>query len=100
MKKPSRVEIELLGRRFTLRSEVSPEYLKTLVAHVERTIREVGGEGNEDPLKIALVTALYITDELFRAREAQSQETEKVAQRVGELIELLDTVAPERPLSS
>ncbi|MBI4562199.1 MAG: cell division protein ZapA [Candidatus Rokubacteria bacterium] len=100
MSKAARVEFELLGQRFTVRSEAPPEYVRELVAHVERTIGELKGEGGEDPVKLALLAALYITDELFRVREARSRETGDVAQRVGALVELLDKVAPPSALSA
>ncbi len=100
MTNAARVEFELLGQRFTVRSEASPEYVRELVAHVERTIRELQGEGTQDPVKLALLAALYITDELFRVREAQSREAGEAARRVGALLRLLDQVAPPSPLSS
>ena len=96
----ARVEFELLGQRFAVRSEAAPEYVRELVAHVERTIKEVAGEGSQDPLKLAVLAALYITDELFRAREARSREAGDAAQRVGALVRLLDQVAPPSSLSA
>ncbi|MBI4611562.1 MAG: cell division protein ZapA [Candidatus Rokubacteria bacterium] len=96
----ARVEFELLGQRFAVRSEAAPEYVRELVAHVERTIKEVAGEGSQDPLKLAVLAALYITDELFRVREAGSKEAGDAARRVGALVRLLDQVVPPSPLSS
>ena len=100
MTKAARVEFELLGQRFTVKSEAPLEYVRELVAHVERTIRELKGEGSQDPTKLAVLAAFYITDELFHARETRSQETADVTQRVGALVELLDKLAPSSPLSS
>lgn len=99
MTKAARVEFELLGQRFTVKSEAPPEYVRKLVAHVERTIRELQGEG-QDPVKLAVLAALYITDELFRLREARSQEAGETVERVSALVQLLDRVAPPSPLSS
>ncbi len=100
MSQATRVEFELLGQRFAVKSEASPEYVRELVAPVERTIRELKGEGNQDPVKLAVLAALYITDELFRVREARSLETGDAARRVGALVRLLEQVAPPSPLSS
>lgn len=100
MTNPARVEFELLGRRFTVKSEAPPEYVREMVAHVERTLKGLKGEGSHDPVKLAVLAALYITDELHRAREARSQEAREAAKRVGALIELLDNVAPPSPLSA
>ena len=100
MSTPARVEFELLGQRFTVRSEAPPEYVRRLVAHVEQTIKTVRGAESQDPLKLAVLAALYITDELIRFREARNQETGDVARRVSALVELLDQAAPPSPLSS
>jgi cell division protein ZapA (FtsZ GTPase activity inhibitor) len=100
MTAPARVEFEILGQRFTLRSEAPPEYVRELVALVERTIGELREQGNQDPLKLAVLAALYVADELLRAREARSQEAGETVRRVGALVELLDQVAPPPALSS
>lgn len=100
MTKGTRVEFELLGQRFTVKSEAPADYVRELVAHVERTVSELRGEGNQDPVKLAVLAALYIADELFRAREARSQEAGEAARRVGALVQLLDKVAPPSTLSA
>ena len=100
MTKSTRVEFELLGQRFTVKSEAPPEYVRQLVTHVEQTIREVAGEGKQDPVKLAVLAALYIADELFRARETRSREAGEAARRVRALVQLLDQAAPPSALPS
>jgi cell division protein ZapA (FtsZ GTPase activity inhibitor) len=100
MTRVARVEFELLGRRFTVKSEARPEYVRELVSHVERTIKEIATAENQDPVKLAVLAALYIADELFRTREARSQDAVEAARRVAALVELLDTVTPSSPLST
>lgn len=100
MTRAARVEFELLGRRFTVKSEARPEYVRELVSHVEQTIKEIATAENQDPVKLAVLAALYISDELFRTREARSQDAVEAARRVAALVELLDTVTPSSPLST
>jgi len=89
--KPNRVEFNLLGQRFAIKSDAAPEYVKQLVAHVEKIIKQIqSGGAPQDPQKVAVLAALYIADELFQSREG-SRQTEE---RVGVLLELLDKVAP------
>lgn len=98
MTKPSRVEFDLLGQRYTIRSEATPEYVRELVAHVEKIVRQIQAQGGpQDPHKVALLAALYITDELFQSRDAGRQTESATADRVGALQELLDTIAPPFP---
>jgi cell division protein ZapA (FtsZ GTPase activity inhibitor) len=85
------VEFNLLGQRFAIKSDAAPEYVKQLVAHVEKIIKQIqSGGAPQDPQKVAVLAALYIADELFQSREG-SRNTEE---RVGALLELLDKVAP------
>ena len=93
--KPHRVEIEILGQRLVLRSAASPEYVQGLVGYLESTIKQLWpGGGTEDPAKLAVLAALTITDELFRARDDRVQGDVEAAQRVSDLLRLLDAVVP------
>ncbi|MGH9367051.1 MAG: cell division protein ZapA [Thermoanaerobaculia bacterium] len=91
---PHRVEFELLGLKYALRSETSPEYVRELVAYIEGKLREVGGPTIPDPLKRLGLATLYIVDELFRARAELARAAGDVNARVDSLLELLDRAAP------
>ncbi len=98
MTKTNRVEFELLGQKYAIRSDATPEYVRRLVAHVEKTIKQIKAEGGpQDPQKLAVLAAFYITDELFRSRDASRQTEGAAAERVGALLELLEKTA--RPSS-
>ena len=98
MSKTNRVEFELLGQKYTIRSDATPEYVRRLVAHVEKTIKQIQAEGGpQDPQKLAVLAAFYIADELFRSRDASRQTEGAAAERVGALHELLEKTA--RPSS-
>lgn len=89
-----RVEFELLGQKYAIRSEAAPEYVRELVQYIEATLREVGGPAVPDPLKRLGLAALHITDELFRARAEQARAAGDVNARVDTLLKLLDEVTP------
>ena len=64
------VEVQILGESYTLKSETSPEYTRRVAEHVDRTAREIRQEsGVMDQKKVAILTALAVTDQLFRMRE-------------------------------
>ena len=95
MSKTTRVEFSLLGQKYTIRSEATPEYVRNLVAHVEKTIRQIQKEGGpQDAQKLAVLAAFYIADELFRGRDQSRRVEGQATERVGALLELLDKVAP------
>lgn len=97
--KSHRVEVEVLGQRLVLRSAAPPEYVRELVAYVEKTIRQLRPEaGAQDPAKLAVLAALTITDELFRARDDRAQGEVETVKRMSGLLRLLDEVAPTSKL--
>ena len=94
MTKPNRVEFSLLGQKYTIRSDATPEYVRRLVAHVEKTIKQIQAEGGpQDPQKLAVLAAFYITDALFQSRDASRQKEGAAVERVGTLLELLEKTA-------
>jgi len=91
----NRVEVEILGQKYTIRSEAAPEYVRELAAHVEQRVRELQGPSpSQDPVKLLALAALYITDELFRERDAHAVADKDTSARLGALSRLLDSVAP------
>jgi len=63
------VAVEIAGEKHVLRSDVPPEYTRSVAAHVDATIRALPGFQTLEPFRAATLAALSITDELFRARE-------------------------------
>jgi cell division protein ZapA len=64
------VDVQILGETYTLRSETSAEYTRRVAEHVDRTAREIRDEsGVMDQKKLAILTALAVTDQLFRMRD-------------------------------
>ena len=82
------VEISILGSTFTIQSRYDPRYLDEVIAYLKERIREIqASSGAQDPLKIALLAALNVTDELLRKRGEDSREIEELTER---LIERID----------
>jgi len=88
------VTVEIAGQRHTLRSDVPSEYVRQVAAHVDRAIRAAGPESGMELHRTAILAALTITDELFRARretDALRDEMERMsgmlAARLREAIE-------------
>jgi cell division protein ZapA len=95
MAEPRRVDVEILGQRYAIRSEAPPDYVRQLVAYVEKRVQEIRGDTlGQDATKVLVLTALDITDELFRLREEQGKGDIDVTARLGALIKLLDAVVP------
>lgn len=84
------VTVEIAGERHVLRAEASPEYTQNVAAHVDATIRALGGGNMLDPHRAAILAALTITDELFRARKEVEQLRDELSRRAARLTNLLE----------
>lgn len=71
--KRSSVKVTIVGQELTIRSDASPEHTREVAAYVDKTIRGIMNSGAVvESSRAAVLAALQITDELFRARNAQS----------------------------
>ena len=91
----NRIEVEILGQKYTIRSEASPDYVRELAGYVEQRVRQIRGDGGaaQDPVKLLALAALYIADELFRQRDERAVADDDTSTRLGALSQLLDAVA-------
>ena len=82
------VEISILGSTFTIQSRYDPRYLDEVISYLKGKIREIqASSGGKDPLKIALLAALNVVDELLRKKDEDAREIEALTER---LIERID----------
>jgi cell division protein ZapA len=67
------VTVRIYDREYTLRTSDNASNLLELCRELDRRMRECAqASGSVDTLKVAILTALGLTDELERAREALS----------------------------
>ena len=95
------MRIELLGTSFTLQSDEDPDYLADLIDFYRTKIEEISRSvTTRDNLKLAILSALLVTDELFkeRARSTKADESsgEEVTRIAEELIAKIDAAMPEQ----
>lgn len=86
------VTVEIAGEKHILRSDAPVEYTHSVAAHVDGTIRTLGRDALE-PHRSAILAAMVITDELFRAREELRTLREEVDRRAGLLADRLERAA-------
>jgi cell division protein ZapA (FtsZ GTPase activity inhibitor) len=94
MTEPQRIELNLLGQTLVIRSEASPEYLRTLAKFLEDRVTSLRLSGIKDPMTSLALAALDIADELFRARDDKTRDEGDVGARIGALVTLLEKVTP------
>ena len=88
------IEVSLLGTSFTIQSPYDPRYMAEVIDCLKEKIQEAQALSfTRDALKIALLAALNVVDELLRLRngpreeEAESREIKEITER---LIETID----------
>jgi cell division protein ZapA len=87
------IPVEIHGQRYPIRSSLDPVYVARLASYVDEKIRTAGDSTpTGDSLRLAVIAALNIADELFRCRESNSARDGELAERAGELERLLDRV--------
>jgi cell division protein ZapA len=90
------IPVEIHGQRYPIRSTLDPEYVARLAAFVDEKIRAAGeSTASGDPIRLAVLAALNIADELFRCRDVTDARDGQLAERAGELERLLDRVLLE-----
>lgn len=61
------MQIDLLGTSFSIATDEEPEYVEKLLRFLEHKIADTGKNvRTDDPLKISIITALMVADELFQ----------------------------------
>jgi len=93
MNEPKSVSVEIFGQRYPIRSSLDPEYIRHLAEYVDGKIRAAGESApSGDPVRLAVLAALNIADELFRHLETARLRDGSLAERAEELERLLDRV--------
>ncbi len=92
------VEVEILGETYTLRSETTADYTRRVAEHVDRTAREIQEEsGTMDHRRLAILTALAVTDQMFRVRDGFDRARTRLETRAERITaEILSVVGEER----
>jgi cell division protein ZapA (FtsZ GTPase activity inhibitor) len=93
----TRVELSVLGQTLTVRTEASPDYIRSLAAYLEDRVATIKRGGVRDPSTALTLAALDIADELFRARDDVTRREGDVSERLGALVTLLEKVTTTSP---
>ncbi len=80
------VRVTIFGEDYQIRTDLGEDYTRNCAQYVDDAIQEahIGGHIAE-PHKAAILAAMKITDELFRARLQRDELEQAVADRLGTL---------------
>jgi len=85
------VRVEIFGQQYAIRSALEEHYVQELARYVtDRMCIASEATPNSDVLRLAVLTALNIADELFRCRDGERRRTAEVSERAAALERLVD----------
>jgi cell division protein ZapA len=91
MPDPHVVTVEIRGQRYPIRSSLDAQYVTTLAVYVDEKMRAASeSTPSGDSLRLAVLAALNIADELFRCQDAQQARRGALSERYEALERLVD----------
>jgi len=87
------VSVQINGQSYPIRSTLDQEYVTRLAAYVDERIKVVADATPScDSVRVTVLAALNIADELFRCRDAVQARDGELAERTSELERLVDAM--------
>ena len=84
-------KVVIYNQTYSLRSEHDPDHINELAAHVDRRMNEIARQSmTVDSLRVAILAALQITDELYQLKQELKATENEIADRSTKYAELLD----------
>ena len=95
------VHVEIHGQRYPIRSGLDPSYVAELASYVDEKMRLASRESPAgDTLKLAVLAALNIADEFFRACNEVETDHAAFSRRAAALERVLDLALQGEPIRS
>jgi cell division protein ZapA len=87
------VTVEIAGQRYPIRSALDERYVAELAAYIDGKMRAAAESAPaSDMLGLAILVALNVADEYFRARQQGSSARGELNERASRLEQLVDEV--------
>jgi len=91
------IRVEIYNQTYNIRSDGDTEYIIQLAEFVDGRMREISsGTLTVDSLKVAILAALHIADELHRLKHLYEQADSQLGARSAECAEMLDRLLKVR----
>jgi cell division protein ZapA len=91
MTKSRVVHVDIGGQRYAIRTELDPQYVAEVAAYVDAKIEMAGRElSTTDALRVTVIAALNLADELYRARDESAGAADRIGARFAVIERLVD----------
>ena len=92
MEKPDNlVKVDIYGKEYTVKGDADKAYIESVAEYVDGKMKEVDANVPfESSLRVAILAAMNITDELFSQKSHKSLETDDLEEKAKALVEQLE----------
>ena len=92
MMKTKVIKVNILGQDYVVRSAAGQKYLEKVAAYVDEKMEEIKASGIDDSqqLRIAILAAMNITDELFSYKKEKKKFVDKVEAKTIAIAEFIE----------
>ena len=85
------VEVDIYGKEYTVKGNADKAYIESVAEYVDSKMKEVDANVPfESSLRVAILAAMNITDELFSQKSDKTVETDELEERAKALAEQLE----------
>jgi cell division protein ZapA len=89
--KKQSVKVNIFGEDYPIKGDTDAFYIQKVANYVDQKMKEVAERmSNKLPLRVAVLAAMSITDELFKERQDKEKTLLDVENKSQSLLELLD----------
>lgn len=86
------MRVTIFGMEYTLKSEENPQFIVELADYLNEQMTEISEKSSTNSaLKIAILAALNITDDLFKERKEKEKLEDKIADKCVSLRDRLNS---------
>ena len=88
----NQIQISIFGQEYSVKAPAAPDYIKKIAEYVDGKMREVqsGFTSTQSSTRIASLSAMNITDELFSSRQKGDTDESAVEEKISAIIDLID----------
>ena len=85
------MKVEIYDQFYNVAGDLDPDYLQQLAKYVDVRMRQIArASGAVDSVKVAVLTALSIADELHSLRQSREENAESLRESAERCLKLID----------
>jgi len=86
------VQVSIYGKTYTVKGKADTSYISNVAGYVDDKMREVeqGTQSVQSDVRVAILAAMNVTDELFGANREKERLENHIDERLQALTELID----------